>query len=100
MEDVGRVRVGRDGLGSQSRLGRSFFARANRSCFVSSKLDCSRIFYCIASSKLAKKSMTFILAKSLASSPIYILRVLNRPRNVSSDSLDAFLACTQSSHEV
>ncbi len=97
---VGRRRVGRDGLGSRSRLGQSFFARATRSCLVSGMLDCLRIFLCISLSNLAKKSITSMLAGSLASSPICVLRVLNRRKNVSSDSLDAFLACTQSSPEV
>ncbi len=47
-----------------------------------------------------KKEHTYILAGLLASSTVSILRVLNCRKNVSSDSLDAFLACTQSSHEV
>ncbi len=100
MEGVGQVCVGRDSLGSRSRLGRSFFARATRSCFVSGMLSCSRIFYCIGSSNPVKKSITSILARSLASFPICDLRVLNRRRNISSDSLDTFLACIKSSHEV
>ena len=100
MDGVGQVRFGRDGLGSQSRLSWNFFARATRSCFVSRMLDCLRIFCCIDSSNSAKKSLTSILAGLLASSPIYVLRVLNRRKNVLSDSLDAFLVGTQSNHEV
>ena len=99
MEGVGRLRVGRDGLGSRSRLGQNFFARATRSCFVFGMLDCSRIFGCIDSSNPATKNITSILAGSLGSSPIYVLRVLNPWRNVSSHSLDAFLACTKSSYD-
>ena len=98
MDGVGRVHVGRDGLGSRSRFGRSFFARATRSCFVSGMLDCLQIFCCIGSSNPAKKSITSILAGSLVSIPICALRILNRRRQISFDLLDAFLACTPSSH--
>ena len=100
MEGLGQIRIGRDGLGSRFRLGQSFFARATRSCFVSGMLDCLQNFCCIGSSNRAKKSITSILARLLTSFSICVLRLLNRRNNVSSDSLDAFLACTQSSHEV
>ncbi len=56
-------------------------------CFwLSGMLNCSRIFCCIGSSNPAKKSITSILAGLLASSPISVWRVLNRRRNLSSDS--------------
>ncbi len=100
LSSVGQVRDGRDGLGPRSRLGQSLFAIATKSCIVSGTLHCSRVFCCIGSSNPAKKSITSILAGSLASSPICILRILNCRTNVSSDLLDAFFPCTQSSHEV
>ncbi len=100
MEAVGRGRVGKDASGSRSRLGRSFFARATRSCFVSGMLDCFWIFRCIGLFNPAKKSITSILAGSLASFLICVLRVLNCQKNVSSHILNAFLPYTQSNHEV
>ena len=44
IEGVEWVHVGRDSLGSRSRLGRSFFVKATRSCLVSDMFDCLRIF--------------------------------------------------------
>ena len=70
------------------------------SCFVSGMLHCLQIFHYIDLSNPAKKSINSILAGSLASSLICVLRVLNCQKNVSFDLLDAFLAFTQSSHEV
>ena len=52
IEDIGGLRVGKDGVGSRSRLGRNFFAGATRSSFVSSMLYCLRIFCFISSSNL------------------------------------------------
>ncbi len=90
VEGVGQVRFSKDGLGSPSRLGQSFFARATSSCFVYGMLDFLQIFFCIGLSNPAKKSITFIPAGSLASSPICVLRVWNCWKNLSSDSLDGF----------
>ncbi len=92
--------ISKKNLSSQFRFGQSFFATATKSHWVSGMSDCLQILRYISLSYQVKNSMISIFTASWTSFPICVLWGLKRQKNVSSDSLDIFLAFIQYSYSV